>query len=140
MISLDLTIPSGVNDGELITLRDIGNQIVADQTIKGDLKIVIAVKNTTPFERRGLDLIYKKTLPLKEALTGFSFKVMHLNGNELELNNHQTKTIVKPNYQKIVNGLGLTREGQTGNLIIDFTVEFPESLTEEQMQRLKEIL
>lgn len=140
MIGLDLTIPSGLNDGEVITLRDLGNQIMSDQPLKGDLKIVVAVKNTTEFQRTGLDLIYKKTLTLKEALTGFSFSIKHLNGTNMEVNNRETKTIIRPNHQKIISGLGIKREGQTGNLIVEFIVEFPETLSEEVIEKLREIL
>lgn len=139
-IGLDLTIPPGLNDGELITLRDIGNQIVSDQPVKGDLKIVVAVKNTSKFERKGLDLVFKQTLSLKEALTGFSFQIKHLNGTNMELNNRDTKTIIKPGHQKVIPGLGMSREGQTGNMIVEFIVEFPETLTDEVVEKLREIL
>lgn len=140
MIGLDLTIPLGLNDGEVITLSELGNQIVGNQPLKGDLKIVVAVKNTTEFQRTGNDLIYKKTLSLKEALTGFSFSIKHLNGTNMEVNNRETKTIIRPNHQKIIPGLGMTREAQTGNLIVEFAVEFPETLTDEVIEKLKEIL
>jgi DnaJ-class molecular chaperone len=36
--------------------------------------------------------------------------------------------------------MGLTRESHTGNLIIHFNVVFPETLTKEAIDKLKEIL
>ena len=36
--------------------------------------------------------------------------------------------------------MGLTRNEHVGNLIIQFEVEFPEAITEEQIKDLKEIL
>jgi len=36
--------------------------------------------------------------------------------------------------------LGMIREGNTGNLILDFEVKFPESLTPEQKEAISNIL
>jgi DnaJ-class molecular chaperone len=36
--------------------------------------------------------------------------------------------------------MGLTREGHTGNLIITFEILFPETLSIEKINKLKEIL
>jgi DnaJ-class molecular chaperone len=36
--------------------------------------------------------------------------------------------------------MGLTRDTHVGDLIIKFNVEFPKSLTEETMNKLKDIL
>jgi DnaJ family protein A protein 2 len=96
--------------------------------------------NDTPFIRKGLDLYFSKNLTLKEALCGFAFEIMHLNGKRLSLNNTTNPTVIKPGFKRVVTNLGLTRENVTGNLIIDFDVEFPEHLTVEQIEKLKEIL
>ena len=77
---------------------------------------------------------------MKEALCGFSFELVHLNGKRLCLNNASNPTVIKPNYKKLVPNLGMTRESATGNMIIDFEIEFPESLTKEQTDALTNIL
>jgi len=134
-----INIPQGSDDNEMFVLQDKGN--VINDHCKGDVKIVLQIENKTCFKRQGLDLIYAKTLSLKEALCGFSFEIPHLNGKTLSLNNKTNHTIVKPQYKKVVPGLGLTRQGQgQGNLIIEFGVEFPESLTTEQIEELGKIL
>ena len=101
---------------------------------------MVVLENNTPFLRKGMDLIYKKTITLKEALVGFSFDVQHVNGKNISINNHVNQTIVKPGYTKSIPGLGMMRDNNTGNLIIEFSVEFPESLTEEQIAKLQEVL
>lgn len=131
-------VPPGIDDGEIIVMRDCGNAI--NDELKGDIKIVISVENSTPFTRQGMDLIYKKTITLKEALTGFSFDIVHMNGKTLCLNNNTNRTIIKPGFKKPIPGLGMTRDNNTGNLVIEFTVDFPESLTDEQTEKLNEIL
>ena len=56
------------------------------------------------------------------------------------MNNQQNVMVVKSGYKKIVPGLGFNKNGQTGNLIIELLVEFPEVLTAEQIARLRDIL
>jgi DnaJ family protein B protein 13 len=133
-----LTIPPGADDNEVIIIRDCGN--TAHEHLKGDIKIVISIKNTTLFIRHGMDLIYKKTVTLKEALTGFAFDVSHISGKLLALNNKTSNTIVYPGYKKVIPGLGMTRDTNKGNLIIEFDVTFPTSLTPEQITGLEQIL
>ena len=137
--TISLSIPKGIDNNEIIIVRDRGN--VINEQIKGDLKLIINVENNTEFVRNGLDVIYKKNLSLKEALCGFSFNVKHLNGSQLCMNNTSKRNIIKPNFKKIVPNMGFSKDGfPTGNLIIDFEIEFPDSLTEEQMDSIAGIL
>ena len=52
-------------------------------TIKGDIKIFVNIQNNSPFERKGLDLIYTKKISLKEALIGFKFDITFINEKSL---------------------------------------------------------
>ena len=133
-----INVPAGIDDGEIIVLKDKGNAL--SDTCRGDIKIVIQVKNETVFRRQGLDLVFKRTISLKEALCGFSFEIHHINGKTLNLNNKTNPTIVKPNYKKTVPGLGINRDGTCGNLIIEFDVVFPDTLTADQIKQIGEIL
>jgi DnaJ family protein B protein 4 len=87
-----------------------------------------------------MDLVYRKQLTLKEALTGFSFEVPHVNGKMLAINNKTNSTVVHPNYKKVIPNLGMSRNNVSGNLIIEFDVVFPETLTKEQIDVLSNIL
>ena len=136
--TLYITIPQGTDDNEILVLADKGHSV--NETCKGDVRILIQLQNTTPFRRQGLDLIFKKTISLKDALCGFSFEIQHLNGKILSLNNKTSPTIVRPNYKKSIPNLGMIRDNVSGNLIIEFDVEFPESLTPTQIEALDGIL
>lgn len=136
--TINIDIPKGIDNNECIILRDQGN--VAHESNKGDLKIMFQIKNTTPFNRNGLDLHIQKTISLKDSLCGFVVEIQHLNGKKIAMNNMMNSTVIKPNYKKVVPNLGMMREGQTGNLIIEFLVEFPESISPEVVEKLKEIL
>ena len=135
--TININIPAGITENEIITLVGAGN--AATEQIKGDIRIGIKIVNTTIFVRNNMDLLLRKRLTLKEALCGFSFEIAHLNGKSLLLNNFST--IIRPNYKKIIPNLGMVREGQaSGSLIIEFDIEFPETLTAEQLEGLKGIL
>ena len=86
-----------------------------------------------------MNLIYKKTLTLKEALTGFSFEIKFLQDKSYTINNSSAK-IITPGFKKIIPGMGMKRAGASGDLIIAFDVKFPDKFTEEQMKILKKIL
>jgi DnaJ-class molecular chaperone len=133
-----IPIHPGIDDNEIIVLREKGNAV--NDSLKGDLKIVIQIDNTTAFRRSGLDLIFVYKLSLKEALCGFSFELNHLNGKVLTLTNFSNKTIISPNSRKILPQLGMTRDKQVGNLILEFDVVFPSSITPEQCATLEQIL
>ena len=135
--TLYITIPKGIDDNEIILIRDKGNVLSDD--IKGDIKLFIKIENTTGFERKGLDLLINKSISLKEALCGFTFELKYINGKTYTLNNN-SGNIIPPNYIKVIPNMGLTREGHTGNLLVTFQVEFPEKLSDEKMNALKEIL
>jgi len=130
-------IPMGIDDNEIIILRDKGN--VNNETAKGDIKIFIKINNNTNFERKGLDLLIHKNITLKESLCGFSFELKYVNGKTYTLNNG-SGNIIPPEYIKVIPNMGLTREGHTGNLLVYFHVDFPEKISEEQMSALREIL
>ena len=130
-------IPQGIDNGEILVLQNMGNNVEGNL---GDLKIVVQIENTTKFIRNGLDLHYQVNISMKEALCGFSLEIKHLNGKVLSLNNKENNTVIKPNHKKTVPNLGMVKGGNTGNLVIEFLVEFPEELSREQIDRLREIL
>jgi DnaJ-class molecular chaperone len=131
-----VTVPKGIDEGEIITLRDRGN--IAREDCKGDIKLFIKVENDTEFKRSGLDLIYEKTISVKEALCGFAFELKYITGKVYTINNN-SGNIISHGYRKIIPNMGFSREQHTGNLIIIFNVKFPEKLTEEAMDQLKKI-
>lgn len=130
-------VPPGIDENEMIVLRDKGN-IISEQC-KGDIKINILIQNNTAFKRSGLDLILEKHISLKESLCGFSFELNYINGKSYTLNNNKGN-IVPPEYKKVYPGMGLKRGEHKGNMIIIFHIDFPEKLTEEQIDKLSKVL
>ena len=131
-----VTVPKGIDEGEMIVLRERGN-IISD-TNKGDIKLFVRIENDTEFKRSGLELIYEKTISVKEALCGFTFELKYVTGKVYTINNNSGHIICN-GYKKIIPNMGLSRDNHVGNLIIIFNVKFPDKLTDESIAKLKQI-
>jgi len=137
---LHITIPEGMDTGELIILREQGNQI---NGVKGDIKIMINVQKDEnniaemSMERNEINLLFKKEISLKEALCGFSFNIKHLNGSSYCIKN---TSIITPGQKQVIPKLGMKREGGIGALVIEYTIVFPTGLDDLKKEMLKEIL
>jgi DnaJ-class molecular chaperone len=127
-------IPKGVQGGDTIILNDCGH--LNEVGMKGDVRIVINVLQHPVFKVENIDLIMERTISLKAALCGFEFEITHINGRVFKLAN-KPGSIIKPGSIKTIPGLGLEKNGETGVLKIKFIVEFPETLTLEQVSALQ---
>lgn len=131
-----LSIPKGIDEGEIIVLRDKGN--IINEQLKGDVKIIIKIENNTEFKRQGLDLVLNKVITVKEALCGFSFEMKYITGKTYTITNC-SGNIITHGYNKIIPNMGFSRDEHTGNLIIVFEIKYPEKLSEETIEELKKI-
>lgn len=131
--TIGIHIPPGIDSGMSLVIKGKGNAY--SEAVRGDVKITINVTNDTPFQRKDNDLYLKKQITLKEALCGFQFQFVHLNGKTMGLNN--TSTVIFSGARKNINGLGMTA---AGNLIVEFDVVFPTELSDGQREALNNIL
>jgi len=131
-----VTVPKGIDEGEIIVMREKGN--IAREDCKGDIKIFIKIVNDTEFKRSGLDLLLEKSITVKEALCGFSFELKYITGKTYTITNN-SGNIISHGYRKIIPNMGFSRDQHTGNLIILFNVLFPEKISEEVLDQLKKI-
>ena len=129
-----VTIPEGIDDNEFIIIENKGN--VIDESCRGDLKVVIKIKNDTCFVRDGLNLVLNKSITLKEALCGINFSIQHLSGKSYTIKNNK---IVHPGTSSFINNLGFKRDGNIGKLNIIFSIEFPDDISNEVKQKIARI-
>jgi len=110
--------------------------------LPGDLVFVLDQKPHETFKRMGNDLFMEKSISLVEALTGFSLHVEHLDGRVLDV--HQpTGHVVTSDQWCCIKNEGMPIAGNPfakGNLYIHFSVDFPAEVTDEQREKLREIL
>jgi DnaJ-class molecular chaperone len=128
-----VSIPKGIDHNEIIIMREKGN--IINEKLKGDIKIFINITNNTQFKRKGLDLIYEKKITVCEALCGFKFNIRLLNNKTISINN--TESIIQPGYTKVLEGFGLERNNNKGNLVLIFNVIFPDKLSKQQKELIK---
>ena len=133
--TLYVTIPPGVDDDEIIRVAEQGH--VVDGR-KGDIKVFVKIRNTTPFQRDGLDLIYKCSIPLRDALAGPSLDLHHLDGRTLRMKG--AGTVVSPGSKRVLRGLGMRRDGKKGSMVIEYDVRFPDKLSADQVAGIQALL
>lgn len=135
--NIRITIPSGVEDGQVIKLPKQGGK-GANGGPDGDLYITFSVKNTPPFKRSGNDLLTTKEIDLFTALLGGEIQLETLAG--------KLKLKVPPETQngtKVrLKGKGFPvykKEGEYGDLYITYSVKLPTNLSENQKELFAEI-
>ncbi len=131
---ITIQIPQGVDTGEAIIIQNRGHNVMS---VCGDIRLNIHVTNDSEIVRNGIDLYYKKTITLKEALCGFKFKLDHINGNQISLN---VNAIIYTGAKQVIKNFGMIKDGKVGDFVMEFNVTFPETLTQEQKDKLSEIL
>ena len=102
----------------------------------------MVIKKDKIFKRKGADLYMEKVISLYEALSGFKFQFNHLDERPIVISTPPTK-IIGNNETMCVEDLGMPFFGRSykcGNLFIEFTVDFPKSLTKAQVKAFRTAL
>lgn len=135
--NIRITIPAGVENGQVIKLKGHGGSGINGGP-NGDLFITFVITNDTSFRRIGNDLHTTVDIPLYTAVLGGEITVDTLNG--------KVKVKVAPETQNgtrmRLKGKGYPvykQEGQYGDLYITFNVKLPTNLSEKQKQLFREL-
>ncbi|KAJ4811340.1 DNAJ [Rhynchospora pubera] len=137
---LEVVVEKGMQNGQKITFP--GEADEAPDTVTGDIIFVLQQKDHPKFKRKGDDLFYEHTLSLTEALCGFQFVLSHLDNRQLLIKSNPGE-VVKPDSFKAINDEGMPmyqRPFMKGKLYINFTVDFPDSLSPDQCKALEAVL
>lgn len=132
-----INIPKGIDNNEILFFPEKGD-IVGNN--HGELKVTIKLEANNLYKRNGLDLIYIKSLTLKEALCGTVFNIEHFNDKVYKIST-QGHVVSSTNEQRIPD-LGFQRMdcSPIGDLVVNFEIEFPEKLSQECINQLLDIL
>jgi len=129
---LEVLIEKGMRHNTKITFRGMADE--KPNVEPGNINFIVQEKEHDLFKRKGADLLIQKTLTLKEALTGFCWKINHLDGREVVIQSKPGEIIQaeapggKP-YVKMIPNEGMPSIGNPfvkGGLYVLFTVEFPQ--------------
>jgi DnaJ-class molecular chaperone len=133
-----INVPPGIPNGCTIGIPDKGNVIPHSGGRRGTLHLEISIEEHPIFRREGdADLVVEHRVSLKDALCGFTFDLVHLNGRSYKFNCKPCSITGSMNETKVLPGLGYN---ENGALKIRFSIELPTSLTEEQVAALSAIL
>jgi len=128
--------PPGIDNGEIIQIEEKGHVL---RNYKSPLRVHIKIIPHDSYERKGLNLLYKHTLSFKESICGFDFTIQQLDGTSLKIKNN-IGNIIQNMDEKLLKGKGMTRDGITGDLTLQFKVLPSKPLTEEQIAVLLNVL
>ncbi|MCW8980754.1 MAG: J domain-containing protein [Altibacter sp.] len=135
--NIRLTIPAGVEDGQVIKIKGHGGE-GRNGGPKGDLYIQFQITNSTPFSRNKGDLYKTEPLDLYTAVLGGELEVETFTG--------KVKLKVKPGTQpgsKVkLKGKGFPiykKEGSFGDLYITYTVSIPTKLSEKEKELFQQL-
>ena len=135
---LTITVKRGWKPGTRITFPNEGDQ--GPNNIPADIVFIVKDKPHQRFRRDGTNLIHTAKVPLGKALTGCTVEINTLDDRVLHI---PINDIVKPGYEKVVPGEGmpLTHDlEKKGDLVIEFDIEFPHSLSPEKKELARRAL
>lgn len=119
----DVKIPAGVNDGQIIRLKGLGEAGIAGGT-DGDALVQIKIDKHPYYRREGRDIRLDMPVTLAEAMMGAKIKVPTLYGPvTLTIpDNSNTGTVFR------LKGKGLPQQGlaDAGDLLVTLSVRLPD--------------
>jgi DnaJ-class molecular chaperone len=123
---LEVEIEPGTKDGDIIRFEGLE-----------DIAVSIVEKPDPIFERRGSNLVVRKSITLAEALLGVSFPLKHLDKRTLMCSS-APNTVISPGTILTVPNEGFPKKsapGKFGDLLIEFEVVFPVALDVNGIER-----
>lgn len=136
--NIRITIPAGIEDGQVIKLKGYGGPGVNGGP-NGDLYIKFALKNNTRFARSGNDLYLSQPISLYTAVLGGEISIETFDGKKVKLTvqpgtQNGTKVRLKGKGFRVYK-----KENEFGDLYLTFNVQVPTQLTEEQKKLFEEL-
>ncbi|EPZ31158.1 Chaperone DnaJ domain-containing protein [Rozella allomycis CSF55] len=135
---LTINVKKGWKTGTKVVFPKEGDQ--DRNIIPADLVFVVAEKPHALFTRQGNNLRFKAKVSLHDALIGTVLEIETLDNRHLHI---PVIGIVDSKSEKIVKGEGMpisNKENEKGDLIINFEIEFPKYLNDEQKQYIHKAL
>lgn len=134
--TISFTIPAGVEDGQVLTMRGRGNAALHGG-VNGDLLIVIEEIKDPQLIRDGNDVIYNLMLDIPTATLGGSVEVPTITGRA----RLKIPAGTQPGKVLRLRGKGLpSTDGYgTGDELINVMVYIPEKLTDEERHTIESL-
>jgi molecular chaperone DnaJ len=132
---IEIEIPSGVSDGEMVRVRGRGETAPGGKA--GDLYIKLHVTNDTRYRKDGQDLHTKVSVSLTEAALGTEKKFKTLDDSTITLK--VPAGITHGEKLRIAERGVPDKAGNRGDLLVTVKIDTPQDLTTEQEEMLEEL-
>jgi DnaJ-class molecular chaperone len=132
--TLDITIPAGINDGQVLRLK--GQGLPGSDGKLGDAYVEISVRPHSGFKRQGHDILSTLPISLGEALNGASVQVDTVDG-PVEV---KVPKGAKEGTKLRLRGKGVSRHnaGGRGDQLVEIHIVPPEGADEALAQFMAE--
>lgn len=132
---ITITIPAGINDGEMIRLTKRGEAIKGGEP--GDLYVKIHVQPHETFSKQGTNLIARVPLKLTDALLGTTYTLTTLEGKTIDV---KVPPMTETEETLRVRGKGVPIEGrEQGDLLLKLSVALPKNLSVQSKKLIEEL-
>ena len=137
---ISVNIEPGMFDEQVITFNKQADEKEGYET--GDIIITLCCAEHDNFEREGNNLLIEKKISISEAFD-CNMTITHLNGKEINVSSLPINIFGDElEYFRKLKGFGMPifgKENEYGDLIIKFNPVIPQSLSDEQLSKLKEL-
>ena len=130
VMDLELDVKPGHKAGTKWTFAGEGNQSDMEAPA-GDVVIVLEEKKHDRFTREGNDLVYTKSVSVKQSLLGLEFDIESITGETLHVDCLHDR-VGEPGYEKILPRKGMPNPKnpfEFGHLRIRFVVNWPREIS-----------
>lgn len=133
--TIEVDIPAGIDDGQMIKLSGQG-ELGSKGGPRGDLYIVVNVRNHTLFTREGYDIYFDMPITFAQAALGDEIEVPTLDGKVKYTipEGTQTGTV----FRLREKGITKLRGNSRGDQYVKVVVDTPKKLNEKQKDLLRE--
>ena len=131
-VSINVTIPAGVDNGQSLILRGKGEP-GKNGGQDGDIYLNVKVKNSTPFVREGNNVRLTVPITITQATLGGNLNIPTVDGDIIE---YEISPGTQFGDEFVLKGKGFSRVHSTvsGDLIFNVQVQTPKKLTKEQRE------
>ena len=136
-VKIKVTIPAGIDNEQIVALKGEGESGIKGGP-RGDLYIVVTVRNHRVFKRDGRNVTCEVPITFTQATLGADLKIPMVDGTT---ENYRIPEGTQSGTRFAIRGKGFKSVNSTaqGDLIFTVTVQIPKKLTAEQRELLNKL-
>ena len=132
---VQIEIPPGISNGSTIKIAGKGEAVKNGD--EGDLYVVLHIKDSKDFQRKGYDILTQLNIKLTEALLGAEKEIENIDGKKLAL---KVPPMVRHKDILRVKGKGAPRpDGTKGDLLVQVNIVLPKKLSRKQKKLIEDL-